>query len=299
MSHRNSAVRALLGSILVTVALPAIADSNDDRLRGDDLQLAEIANRIAIAGARRCQNLMPATGLVITVIDQYPPGLRKKVDQIFPVKIEGVAPGLAADRAGLRGGDRLLTFGDQMLVWLPLAPSPTSATRDGVERQIIALPPHAPISVEVLRDGHSVKAVLEPVAACRTRFEVVETMQLFARSDGEMIQLSSAYVERFGEDGVAVAFAHELAHTVLGHRAAIAATSGSNRSQLSRQAERDADKLSVHLLSAAGYDPAIAPRFWREHGGELGRRFFGGKHDSPGKRIKLLEAEIAAMQSSP
>ncbi len=218
---------------------------------------------------------MPATGLVIIAIDQYPPELRKKFGLVTPVEVEAVVPGLAADRAGLRAGDRLLAIGDQVLAFLPVAPTASSATRDRVERQIIVLPPRAPITVQVNRAGRTVKAVLERVAACRTHFEVVETKKLIARSDGETIQLSSAYVERFGEDGVAVAFAHELARTVLGHRAAIAAASASKRYQLSRQAERDADKLSVHLLSAAGYDPQIAPHFWREHGASLGSRGHG------------------------
>ena len=177
---------------------------------------------------------MPATGLVIIAIDQYTPELRKKFGLVTPVEVEAVVPGLAADRAGLRAGDRLLATGDQVLAFLPVAPTASSATRDRVERQIIVLPPRAPITVQVNRAGRTVKAVLEPVAACRTHFEVVETKKLIARSDGETIQLSSAYVERFGEDGVAVASAHELARTVLGHRAAIAAASASKRYQLSR-----------------------------------------------------------------
>ena len=59
----------------------------------------------------------------------------------------------------------------------------------------------------------------------------------------------------------------------------------------SKQAEREADILSLHLLAAAGYDPQIAPRFWRENGASMGSR----GHDSVNKRIALLETEIAAM----
>ena len=54
--------------------------------------------------------------------------------------------------------------------------------------------------------------------------------------------------------------------------------------------------MSVHLLASAGYDPAIAPAFWRS---KLGKRAGGGllrsgTYPSPGGRARLIEAEIAS-----
>lgn len=248
--------------------------------------LATVAQRLFVANVARCTATMPATGLVIVAIDQYPPALRAQARAelgfVFPVGVEAVVPGSAADRAGLRAGDGLLAINDQVVAFMPHAPAASSAVRDQVERQIIVLPSGAPITIAAARAGRSVTKTFEPSAACRARFEVVPTDKLIARSDGETIQLSSAYIERFGDDAVAVAFAHELAHLVLQHGL-----------KANKQTEREADRLSLHLLVSADYDPAIAPHFWREHGASLGSR----GHDSVNKRIKLLEAEIAAMNA--
>ena len=53
--------------------------------------------------------------------------------------------------------------------------------------------------------------------------------------------------------------------------------------------------MAVHLLANAGYDPAIAPSFWRT---SLGRRAGGGllrssTYPSPEARAALIEREIA------
>ncbi len=271
---------ALLGAAPIPASDPAIA-----RLKADDLILATAATRLVVANAARCTDQMPATGLVIAAIDQYPPALRAKARAelgcVDPIGVEAGVPDFAADRAGLRVGDGLLAIGDQVIVFMPLSTAASSANRDQVERQLIALPPRSPITMQVNRAGRSVTATLQPVSACRARFEVVASDQLIARSDGTTIQLSNAFVERFGEGGVAVAFAHELAHLVLRHPL-----------KASKQAERDADRLSVHLLATAGYDPQIAPRFWRAHGASMGSR----GHDSVKRRISLLEAEIVLKQ---
>ena len=59
--------------------------------------------------------------------------------------------------------------------------------------------------------------------------------------------------------------------------------------------ELEADRIAVHLLANAGYDPAIAPAFWRT---SLGRRAGGGlfrssTYPSPEARAELAEREIA------
>jgi hypothetical protein len=65
--------------------------------------------------------------------------------------------------------------------------------------------------------------------------------------------------------------------------------------RLNAEAEIEADRLSVHLLANAGYDPRIAPAFWRS---DLGRSVGGGLfrsriYASPEERARALEREIA------
>ena len=98
-------------------------------------------------------------------------------------------------------------------------------------------------------------------------------------------------------------FAHELAHSILRHRDRLSAADvskglggefGRDR-RLNREAEIEADRLSVHLLANAGLDPVSAPVFWRS---PLGKRLGGGLfrsrvYPSPEARAQQLEGEIA------
>lgn len=268
-------------------------------LRAADVRLASVASRLVISNVALCAKTMPATGAIVQALDQYPVALRPAASSELgfaaPVAIEAVVTGSAADRAGLRAGDGILAINDLELPRNLNAKTATSATRDSVERAITALPPLAPIRFRLIRAGAEFGATVSPEAACRTRFEVVPGGGLTAHSDGETIQIGSGFVQRYNDAALAVAFAHELAHTILGHRASLAAA-GDDNHRLARLAEREADRLSVHLLVNAGYNPAIAPQFWREHGGAIGFLGLGdSKHDSPKARIALLEAEIATL----
>ena len=55
----------------------------------------------------------------------------------------------------------------------------------------------------------------------------------------------------------------------------------------------------MYLLRNAGYDPRIAVRFWREHGGDVdGGLFRSRTHPSSAARAKALEAEIARIPAN-
>ena len=252
-------------------------------MRADDLLLAKIAYRLVVANAPRCTAQVPATGLVIEALDQYPtfvrPAASRQLGFATPLGIASVVPGSVGDRAGFRAGDGLLAIAGVVLDSSALE-LPYDALRDRAEQALFVQEPDRAIDFRIQRGATSVTIPVTPLPGCSARFEVIAAATLIARSQHRTIQLSTAFIERFGEDAVAVAFAHELAHLVLRHEKA------------SKQAERDADRLSLHLLAAAGYDPQIAPRFWREHGASMGSR----GHDSVKKRISLLEAEIAVMQ---
>lgn len=282
-SRRNAAL-ALLGFALIGATQPPGPDASFARLRSDDLKLATVAQRLAVANVSRCAESMPATGLVIAAIDQYPPEVRAKaageLGFTSTIGIETVVPGSPAERAGVQAGDGLLEVEFLGLSKLEPSPTATSISRDAGERLIAAFPPGEDMNLVVSRSGQAIALKLKPMPACRVRSEVIQSDMPVSRSDGTMIQLSSGFIETFGEDAVAVAFAHELAHIVLHHGI-----------KASKRNEREADRLSVHLLATAGYDPRIAPRFWLEHGASMGTR----GHDSVQDRIKLLEAEIAAM----
>ena len=269
-------------------------------LRDADARLAVVANRLLIGNAARCTNLMPTTGLTIVALEQYPQANRPVVARVLgfatPVGIETIAPGSPAALAGLRQGDGIVAINDWVLPTTATGSGSTSTSRDSVERAIAVRPPDRPITFSIMRGGSASAITIMPTKACRSRFEIVPQGRPMAHSDGETIQISSGFLARFGDSALAVIFAHELAHTILGHRERVAAAT-TGKKQVQRDAEREADRLSVHLLAAAGYDPRMAPAFWREHGGAISWLSFGDTvHDSPRKRIAALEDEIGRME---
>jgi hypothetical protein len=277
-------------------------------LRDYDAQLGNLAFRLTTANAQLCDQLMPATGALLHARSQYPVALEQPVLELFgfpsPLAIEAVVAASPAERAGLAANDGVLAVG----ALIPAAPEsdgkPDTLLRDSFENQLVDLAPALPQVWRILR-GHSEQVLaVTPQPACRARFEIVAGATLTARNDGLLIQLSARYFERYNPDELAVVVAHELAHTVLAHRRRLVAAGVSKgllaefgrNGRLHRQIEREADRLSIHLLRNAGYDPAIAPKFWDVRGKELGGGLFRSRtHDSSKARARLLREEIAAI----
>lgn len=276
------------------------------QLRRQDQVLASIAQRLTIANAPLCDEQMPASGLVLHTIDQYPSALANDVKAVFgfpsPVAAEIVLPASPAEVAGVKVGDGIEAIDGITLSAATVNMSvPNTQRRDAIERQILRLPPLAPMRVTVKRSDMLQTLVIHPVAACRARFEVIPDSSWTARSDGELIQVSARFVDRLSKAELAVVVSHELAHTVLRHRRRLHAADvdkgllsefGRN-GRLNRRAEDEADQLSVYLLHNAGFDPKSAPAFWRKHGDMLGGWLFRRRtHASPAARARAMEAEI-------
>ena len=301
---------AAAASVALTAAMPAHpeeAPANGsaapwEQLRAANLRFAGIAVRLITANAPLCDRLMPATGMLLHAIGQYPvadrPGARLAFGFEMPVSVEAVVPGSAAERAGVRANDGIAAVGGVTLeadaTGAAAGGTPSSAARDAVERQLAALAPGQPIVLGVVRQGRRLTAVLTPPAACRTRFELLTGGSRVARSDGETIQLSARLLDRFDDAGLAVVFAHELAHTVLRHRVTLEAAKA-EKGRIARRAEDEADRLSIYLLRNAGFDPGIALAFWRGRGGKAfgGGLLRDGTHGSARLRAALIAEDIA------
>ena len=203
-------------------------------------------------------------------------------------------------RVGIGPGDGLVAIDG-----VPLAVQP------GLEEMPLRDSAHAmlgqhqngdPLRLTVVHAGQTREVELAPTAQCRALVEVLVGGRA-ARSDGRVIQLGLDLVQRGSDEEIAAIFAHELAHSVLRHRDRLAGAGvskglggefGEDR-QLNAEAEIEADRLSVHLLANAGYDPRVAPALWR---GALGRQLDAGLfrsriYASPEERAQSLEREIA------
>lgn len=265
---------------LVVLALPVRAQADDDSalfeaFRAVDMRLATAGYRLSTANATLCDRQEPGHGIQIHTLDQYAPGLRPAVAAHFgfsgAVAVEGVVAGSPAERAGIRPDDTIVGFGGITIA--PQADGPASTERlVAFWNAVAALPPTAPIRVDLLRKGAALSLTVQPVPACRTRYELAITPDLEASANGDMVRIGSGYYDRFDAELVAVVIAHELAHNILRHRERLKAVgaefgllSGFGRNaDFFRQAELQADTLAVHLLARAGYPADLASRF-RQH----------------------------------
>ena len=278
--------------------------------RAADMRLATAGYRLSTANAPLCDRLEPGHGIQVHTLDQYAPALRPAVAAHFrfagALAVEGVVSASPAERAGVRPDDTIVRFGD--IAVAPQTDGPPSSDRlVAFWGAVAALPPTAPIRVGLLRGGMPLTVTIQPVPACRTRYELAITSALEASANGEIVRFSSGYYDVFDADLVAVAIAHELAHNILRHRERLKAVgaefgllSGFGRNMgFFRQAELQADTLAVHLLARAGYPADLASRF-RQHPVAKARSgmFQSPSHPHWRDRLRVALAEEARIATN-
>ena len=278
---RHRAMHAFAAALLaVAMASPAEAagDTAFEAVRAADTAIARIGYRLATANASLCDRLEPGLGLVLQTPGQYDISLRQEAMRHFhmdgPVGVEAALPGSPAAAAGIEANDTLLSVGTAQFA--PADPDANASTQSLIEitAQIAALPADAPVEIHGRRNGKDYVRTVDPVPACRTRFEMLISQSYAAQSDGEMVQVSSRLFDDYPEDQTASVIAHEFAHNILHHRErmeemglSFGLLSGFGRNvRYFRETELQADILSVSLLANAGYDPEAAIRFWRAFG---------------------------------
>ena len=293
--------------VVALLATGAVDPGYWTALRSVDARMAAVSYRLATGNAALCRDLAPVTGLQLHAIDQYGADVAADVRRAFgfarPVQVEAVAPGSPAERAGILPDDALLAV-NGVPVPAPGAARATSATRDGAQAMIAELAADRPLTVTIERAGTARDVTLPASPGCRSQFEVLLGPGLKASSDGRVVQVGVRFFELYPDDKIAAIVAHELSHTILHHRArleaagvswGLAAEFGRN-ARLFRRTEDDADRLSVHLLRNAGYDPQVAVRFWREDGGKIdGGLFRSPRHGSARARADAIAAEVATL----
>lgn len=297
--HRYLSTLASLAGLLSATGVSAQEGDAFVRLRAADERLLAIAAPMMQANARLCDRTMPVSGLSLHSSDQYtaaPESWFANGD----VTIAAVAPGSPADRAGLLPDDAIIEIAGTPVSGL--VQQDGSPRRDAVFAALAAQTgPSIPLTIA--RGGEERRIVVEAQQVCSVLIEVLTGEDGAARSDGQVIQIGQELAARLTDEQLATVFAHELAHVVLRHRIrletagvskGLAGELGRNQ-RLNRQVEVEADQLSVHLLANAGYDPQVAPQFWRS---DEGRRLDAGllrswTYPSASSRAEILETEIS------
>jgi len=279
------AVAAASSGPAVRAQLPAAASSAPapgSFLRESDHRIASIVYRLGLAGRAFCPEPLPLTGLAFHHLAEYRPADRADAIARWDLDrgpgILSVAEGSPAARAGLAAGD--------VVVSVDGIPFP-SATAIAAEADIERWRPRTvasevlledrlrlgPARLEILRAGQPLAVTLGSIPGCPARGRLARSGQDNAFADGRYVIMTTGFLGFFRtDDELAVALAHELSHNILRHpqqleaqgvpRSGIMRNIGRN-ARLVRATEVEADRLSVRLLAAAGYDlDAIIP-FWR------------------------------------
>jgi hypothetical protein len=257
-------------------------------LRAEDHRVASVAYRLAIGGASFCSDPFPITGLLLHYLPQYDQPAQTALIRDSGLDrgpgVLSVVAGSPAAESGLRAGDVLLaidgsTFPSQV---------GTAAERDRrgwrsmVERTEALIEGRlreGPARLTILREGATFDLTLSSRPGCAMRVRLARSRQNNAFADGRNVIMTTALLDFVeSDDELAVVLAHELAHNLLGHRQQLREQRvphgllrgfGKNAARV-RAAEEAADRLSVGLLWAAGYNLAAAPLLWRRYQARFG-----------------------------
>lgn len=271
-----------------------------------DTRLVTIGRRLSKGGAGLCGGAVANPGWTIEDAEQFAPPLRAQVRTALKLgdypTVVAVEPGSGAARGGLRVGDELLAVGSAAV---PPDPSPrsTRARQEAIEKDIATALAAGPASVRVQRDGKALDLQIKPERGCTTEFLIGRGRGLRAASSNGTRVVVSAEIMDFAlsDDELALVLAHEMAHNMLGHNRGAPAQriAGADRSGArSKDREREADRWALYLMARAGFDPGVAPGFWRRWGPKASLGLLSdGSHPDWRDRVERAETEVARIQA--
>lgn len=304
MLVRAEGLKLLLSILtpLLALAMPCAARAQtSEEVTEQDLRLARIADVMLVANARLCRNTMPVIGMVLHSADQYGQGAQALFAN-GPLAISTIVPDTPATLAGLQENAAILAINGTLVS--ELRPEGDQHLRETAFFLLADIPEGERVNLKIKDDSRMETVGLSAPRGCRALVEILLGDGPNARSDGRIIQLQFDFARTLSDDQMAVVLAHELAHVVLEHRrrkeeadidnASIMRHVGRNQ-QVNRQAEVEADRLSVHLLANAGYSPDVITRFWQspegiEAGGGIMPSFIYPSQDA---RAALVEQEVS------
>lgn len=291
----------LLTAVLHAPPLSAQGEDAYSELERADLRLAQVAERIMVSNASLCRELMPVTGIILHSADQYREGVADDRFVNGSLAVAALLPESPASTAGLARDDGIIAINGQSTQ--TLVPDEPGNLREVGFALLADQPVNAPLVLRIAREGGERDMILDAPAGCRSLVEIRVGDGPRAQSNGIVIQVRYDFAQSVTDNELAVIVAHELSHSILEHRRrkeeadidiGLLGEVGRNQ-RANRQAEVEADRLSVHLLANAGYDPQIAANFWRTgSGSRLGSPLLGSTiYPSSTARAELLEGEIA------
>lgn len=281
-----------------------------------DQRLNAIGYRLIKANTAYCEEKVATTGMLLNDVAQYVDQGTARFALGFdgPIGITAVAPGSPSEAAKLSPGNTLLAVNDIAVDEIPVD-DPQLSREQPVYRKVAAINrtietalAAGDVQLTISQGGIKQTVPIRQVLTCPGQFQIRVSADRSATADGRMVSVSSRLAEYFlDDDEFAAVVAHELAHNLLKHRDQLDAQGvnrgffgqfGKSAGQI-KEAEIEADRLSVWLMANARYDPQAAIRFWTRYGKEHGKGIFSAStHYRWKKRVQLFEEEIVKMAAA-
>lgn len=279
-----------------------------------DQRIHKAGFRLVAANAGYCAETVPNLGILLHDIAQYGDQATARFAHGFasPIAINAVAPGSPAATAMLEAGDGVIAIDGARVEDIAVDEEQLASEKPeyrriaAVKAKLIDAAADSQVILTIQRAGINQDITLSAVQTCPSQFQIRVSKDREASADGKMVSISSTLAEYvLSDDELAAIAAHELAHNLLKHRDRLNAQKvnrgffgqfGKSAGRI-KAAEIEADRLSVWLMTNAGYDPQAAIGFWTRYGKQYGKGIFSAStHYRWKKRVKLFEEEIAKMR---
>ncbi|QQV78454.1 M48 family metalloprotease [Sphingomonas aliaeris] len=229
--------------------------------RAEDARVARISYRLTTVGAKRCLMLEPNIGLVLQHLSQFEQKDRAEIIAALPLDrgpgVIAIVLGGPAAEAGIHPGDILLDVNGVPIPSEPGLSQPFDAGRAHRRNDTVTDLLEKARMITVLREGAARTLTIAPVPACLSRVHLARSGQRNAFADGRHVFLTTGILALLRNDHeLAFFIAHEMAHNILGHAAAMRSGAVESRKAV-RQIESTADLLAGNLMIDSGYDPVV------------------------------------------
>lgn len=256
-------------------------------------RLQAVASKIVVSGTELCADKVgPYYGLTAWSREDFGKEWHDVVQSRFGVgdvaSISSVAPGSAAEQAGVKAGDVVISVNG----WTP--PAGKGAVDKLMEKLAAEGKFGMPLELVVRRGAEEVKLSMMPGQACDFRVRLSPDDVKNAYADGKNIVIYKGMMDFFRTDeDVALVVSHELAHNAMKHIDAkktnavvgglvgllldVAAAAGGINTDgdftrlgsnigagvYSVSFEQEADYVGLYFMANAGYKIDDAAGFWR------------------------------------
>ncbi|MBB3359953.1 MULTISPECIES: M48 family metallopeptidase [unclassified Novosphingobium] len=268
------------------------------------LRVATIGYQLAVANKADCPSHAMLSGLLLHDRAAYSEKTRRTLTGLGNgFGILGVVAGSPADAAGLTAGDEIIGLdGAPLTEWRTDLES-AGATYARVEAFTATLSKtlsHGPAHLRIVHAGQERDVILAQQPGCDVSFALLPGRKPDAWTDGRYLAVTAGLTDLVGDDALAFAMAHELAHVALGHAKEAErplAAFGIGAGHV-RQEESQADLLGLRFSQAAGYSLSGGAMLFNALA-KSGSLRWGLTHPSNNARITALTQEAAHLAQQP